>query len=209
VAGFCSRPPGRVVGGSRVESHGAVVNVIVGLGNPGARYALTRHNVGWWLLDHLAQRWGFPRFRSDGLAESCEGEVDGQPVLLVRPSTYMNRSGEALRNLPPDWDPSEDLLVLVDDVSRPPGGLRLRPSGSPGGHNGLRSLEAELGTARYARLRIGVGPPPAGVDLATWVLSPLPAADEALVQDVLADAAIGVEIWLREGAEAAMNRINR
>jgi peptidyl-tRNA hydrolase, PTH1 family len=186
------------------------MKVIVGLGNPGAAYALTRHNVGWWLLDHLAVRWGFPRFRPGPKSERSDGEVEGIPVCLIRPTTFMNRSGEALRGLPLGKDSAREVLVLVDDVTRPPGGLRLRPSGSAGGHNGLKSVEAVLGTSGYARLRVGVGTPPnKAMDLAAWVLSPMDSDDEAAVQESLAVAARGVEIWLREGPAAAMNEINR
>jgi peptidyl-tRNA hydrolase, PTH1 family len=137
------------------------------------------------------------------------GLVEGSSVLLIRPDTYMNRSGEALGLIPPGLDVTEDLLVLVDDVTRPPGGVRLRPQGSPGGHNGLRSIDRFLGQSSYARLRLGVGGPPSGIDLAEWVLSPLPTDDEIRVQDLLDDAALGVALWIREGVEVAMNRVNR
>lgn len=181
----------------------------MGLGNPGEQYARTRHNVGWWLLDHLAQRWDFPRFQSEGPAWVSRGTVNGVSVALLRPSTYMNRSGVSLALLPDDFRPSEDLMVLVDDVTRPPGALRIRARGSAGGHNGLRSIEDALGHTSYARLRIGVGAPPPEMDLASWVLAPFAPEDEAEVQDTLKDAAMGVTIWLKEGAEAAMNRTNR
>jgi len=186
-----------------------VEKVILGLGNPGPEYALTRHNVGWWLLDHLAHRWAFPVFERHGPAWVSSGTIEGVSVLLIRPDTYMNRSGDALVLVPSGLDVSQDLLVLVDDVTRPPGGLRLRPHGSPGGHNGLRSIDRALGHGDYARLRLGVGAPPPGVDLAEWVLSCLPPDDEERVQDLLDDAGQGVALWIREGAQVAMNRINR
>jgi len=183
--------------------------VIVGLGNPGPAYALTRHNVGWWLLDHLAARWDFPRFELLGSAWATSGVVEGVQVLLVRPHTFMNRSGDAMSILPPSLDVTHDLLVLVDDVTRPPGGVRLRPRGSHGGHNGLRSLDSAFGHDSYARLRLGVGGPPPGEDLASWVLAPLPPADEARIQDLLSEVAEGVVCWACNDVEGAMNRINR
>jgi len=185
--------------------------VIAGLGNPGPEYSTTRHNVGWWLLDRLAEVWGFGRFKKEGPAGIASGRVGEQRVRLVKPLTYMNLSGNALSGLRRlnGFDIGRDLLVLVDDVALEPGRARFRPGGSAGGHNGLKSVEAALGTREYPRLRIGVGQKPAGADLARWVLASLPPADRRAVLDLLPELVEGVELWLREGTEAAMNRYNR
>jgi peptidyl-tRNA hydrolase, PTH1 family len=187
------------------------LKVIVGLGNPGPEYSTTRHNVGWWLADRLLEHWGLGRFKREGDAALAAGRVDGHSVRLVKPLTYMNRSGRALGPYLrlSAFDPANDLLVLVDDVALEPGRVRLRPSGSPGGHNGLKSVEAALGTRDYPRLRIGVGTKPPRWDLADWVLSSPPAEEREVILTLFPDLVEGVEVWLSEGLEAAMNRINR
>lgn len=186
------------------------MKVILGLGNPGPEYADTRHNVGWWLLDHLASRWKAGPFGRDRSLESASARVGGETVHLVKPLTFMNRSGFVARAWAAEVDVGRDLLVLVDDAALPPGSARMRAQGSAGGHNGLLSVEGALGTAVYPRLRIGVGGPPPGVDLAEWVLSPFePAEDEERVLEILPRLAEGVEVWVREGIERAMNVTNR
>lgn len=187
------------------------MKVVVGLGNPGPEYDATRHNVGWWLLDRLAYDWRFGSFRRDGRAWMVEGEAAGETVRLVKPNTYMNRSGQALRFLAEfdEFDPSEDLLVLVDDAALDVGRVRIRSEGSAGGHNGLKSIAGALGSEAWARLRIGVGRKPDGADLADWVLAPMPPEDEEVVVGLLPDLTQAVEAWISEGVEAAMNRFNR
>jgi peptidyl-tRNA hydrolase, PTH1 family len=187
------------------------LKAVVGLGNPGPEYAATRHNVGWWLLDQLAEAWSLGRFRRDGEAAVASGRVDGQAVRLIKPLTYMNRSGAALRPLlrMNVFAPSRDLLVVVDDVALEPGRVRLRASGSAGGHNGLKSIEAALRSPAYARLRLGVGGAPPGADLARWVLSPPSKADRQVIEELLPSLTECVQIWMRHGVEAAMNRCNR
>jgi PTH1 family peptidyl-tRNA hydrolase len=191
------------------------LKVIVGLGNPGREYAATRHNVGWWLIDHLADVWHFDGWKKDGQSVVSNGVVAGQKVRLLKPQTYMNLSGQALKNYArrPFWSAAKDLLVVVDEVQIPVGRFRIRARGSAGGHNGLKSLEAALGTQEYPRLRIGVGPSEErkGIypNLADFVLAPF-ARDErddvlALMPDLLAT----VETWLKDGAEKAMNVHNR
>ncbi len=191
------------------------MKVIVGLGNPGREYAATRHNVGWWLIDHLADVWHFDGWKKDGESYVANGTVGGIKVRLVKPQTYMNLSGQALKNFVrrPFWSPAKDLLIVVDEVQLPVGRMRIRPRGSAGGHNGLKSVEQALGTQDYARLRIGVGPSEErkGIykDLADFVLGPF-ARDER--EDILAmmpDLTAAVETWLREGPEKAMNLHNR
>lgn len=187
------------------------MKVICGLGNPGAEYATTRHNVGWWLLEHLRVAWAFPAFGRKGLARFSDGERAGHRVVLVQPLTYMNRSGSALAPLVSleDFAVPRDLLVVVDDVNLDVGRTRLRPGGSPGGHNGLSSVEEALGTQEYARLRIGVGSPPPGDDLVAWVLSPMVREDEDVVRALFPSLAECTESWLVAGPDLAMQRCNR
>ena len=195
----------------REEEAVAGAKVIVGLGNPGREYDNTRHNAGWWLLDVLAQRWGVPKFRAEKNQAIATTRVEPFQVRLIKPLTYMNRSGSVLVPLKRmgALDLGRDLLVLVDDVALEPGRVRFRPSGSAGGHNGLKSIEQALGTKDYPRLRIGVGARPPGADLADWVLSPMPRGDRKLVDERLPELAEAVETWMRDGVEAAMDRYNR
>jgi PTH1 family peptidyl-tRNA hydrolase len=191
------------------------LKVIVGLGNPGREYAATRHNVGWWLIDHLADVWHFDGWKKDGESHVANGTVGGAKVRLVKPQTFMNLSGQVLKPYTrrPFWSAAKDLLVVVDEVQIPVGRTRIRARGSAGGHNGLKSVEHALGTQEYARLRIGVGPSEErkGIikDLADFVLAPF-ARDER--EDVLAlmpSLTAAVETWLKEGVEKAMNLHNR
>jgi PTH1 family peptidyl-tRNA hydrolase len=187
------------------------VKIVVGLGNPGPEYDDTRHNAGWWLLDRLAHDWRLGPFRAQGGALVCSGQVSGGGVVLAKPTTYMNRSGGALLALleGSELGSLQDLLVVVDDAALDVGRVRLRPRGGAGGHNGLSSVIAALGTEEFSRLRIGVGKPPQGESMVDWVLSPMPAEDEDVVLGLLPDLTEGVRVWVEEGAEAAMNRINR
>lgn len=190
------------------------MKLIVGLGNPGRRYEETRHNVGWWALDHLADVWHFEGWRADGDALMVEGRVAEERVRLVKPQSYMNLSGVALRPYLRrlEWSGLQDLLVLVDEVAIPLGTFRLRATGSAGGHNGLKSIEATLGTRDYARLRIGIAPldPARQVgDLADFVLEPFEAAEQKVVRDLLPRIGDAVECWAREGIQPAMNAYNR
>jgi peptidyl-tRNA hydrolase, PTH1 family len=191
------------------------LKVIVGLGNPGREYAATRHNVGWWLIDHLADVWHFDGWKKDGESHVASGAVGNIKVRLVKPQTFMNLSGAALKNYVrrPFWSAAKDLLIVVDEVQLPVGRMRIRPRGSAGGHNGLKSIEGALDSQEYARLRIGVGPSEErkGIfpNLADFVLAPF-AKDER--EDILAmmpSLTSAVETWLREGAEEAMNLHNR
>ena len=187
------------------------MKVVLGLGNPGPDYDATRHNVGWWLVDRLAYDWELGPFRRDGQAFVSEGAVDDHGVRLVKPTTFMNRSGLALRSLRDleGFDPSADLLVVVDDAALDVGRVRFRPEGGAGGHNGLKSIAGALQSNEYARLRIGVGRKPDDEDLSDWVLSPMPREDEDAVVELLPELTRAVEVWVAEGVEAAMNRFNR
>lgn len=184
--------------------------LVVGVGNPGRAYAATRHNAGWWVLDRLAERWGARPRPVAVRAEVREAVADGGLVWLVWPLTYVNLSGQAVGPLVRQLglQPEADLLVVVDDVALPPGALRLRPQGSAGGHKGLLSIGAALGTTRFPRLRLGVGRPPAGVDLADWVLAVPPAAERRRLEEAAERAADVVATWVRDGLERAMNLAN-
>ena len=183
----------------------------MGLGNPGPEYDATRHNVGWWVVDRLAYDWDFGSFEREGKARVTEGEVGETPVRLMKPTAYMNRSGLALRSLREyeDFDPTEDLLVVIDDATLDIGRIRFRPEGGSGGHNGLKSVSGALQSNEYGRLRIGVGQKPEGEDLSDWVLSPMPEDDEDVIVALLPELTEAIEVWIDQGIEAAMNRFNR
>jgi PTH1 family peptidyl-tRNA hydrolase len=189
------------------------VKVVCGLGNPGERYRLTRHNVGFRVVDLLADRWGLTgegRVK-DGAAQ-LEVRFDAPPdkVLLVKPLRFMNLSGGALKAAirQSEVDPAEDILVVTDDVDLPLGRLRLRREGSAGGHNGLRSVIAALGGSEFPRLRVGIGR--SGTSRATvdHVLSTFRTDERDLATEAIATAADAVERWLVEGIDAAMNEFN-
>ena len=191
------------------------MKVILGLGNPGRQYEATRHNVGWWVLDHLADVWHFDGWKRDGEAMVSTATVGGSRVRLIKPLTYMNLSGSVLKNYlrRPFWAPSKDLLVIVDDVALPVGRFRVRARGSAGGHNGLRSVETALGNQEYPRLRIGVGPSEERKniykDLADFVLAPFARDEREDILGLMPKFNATVETWLREGTERAMNAHNR
>jgi peptidyl-tRNA hydrolase, PTH1 family len=181
----------------------------MGLGNPGPEYQDTRHNAGFLLADRLAARWRLPAFRRVPAARETSGSLDAIPLRLIKPQTYMNRSGAALAplRLLPDFDPSQQLLILVDDVALPVGRFRIRGAGSAGGHNGLKSVEGALRRQDYARLRIGVGPVPPGMqDLTDFVLGPLPSEERVVLDQLLDPMCEVVESWVRDGVEGAMKR---
>ena len=211
MPGRVGRTQGRPSGEDRspVATIGAV-RVICGLGNPGDRYRWTRHNVGFRVVDLLADRWGMTgqgRVR-DGAAllEVRQPEPIGR-VLLVKPMRYMNRSGATLRSAlrQTDADPSEDVLVVADDIDLPLGRVRLRRAGSAGGHNGLRDIIAAFGSEDFARLRIGVGR--AG-EAASHVLATFRPDERDLATEMVAVGADAVERWLADGMDAAMNAFN-
>jgi peptidyl-tRNA hydrolase, PTH1 family len=184
--------------------------LIVGLGNPGEKYARTRHNIGFDCLDTLAARHGleFRAKRANSLI--AEGTALGQRVALVKPQTYMNLSGQAVANLR-GWykiDPARELLVVYDDMDLPFGKIRIRERGSPGTHNGMRSIVGQLGGNDFPRLRIGIDPPPGRMDPANYVLARFTKEQEPelpALRDIVADA---VDLIVREGVSAAMNRYN-
>ncbi|HYW33053.1 MAG TPA: aminoacyl-tRNA hydrolase, partial [Gemmatimonas sp.] len=179
------------------------MKVIVGLGNPGREYEGTRHNVGWWMVDHLAKLWHFDAWRRDGDSLSASGLVGGKKTRLLKPQTYMNLSGAALRPVlkREGFTPAEDLLVVLDEVAIPAGEYRLKPFGSPGGHNGLKSIEGQLKSPKYPRLRIGIRPVDERRtigDLADFVLHPMPRDERELVEALFPQMVGAIEVWIAD-----------
>ncbi|HVC80635.1 MAG TPA: aminoacyl-tRNA hydrolase [Chloroflexota bacterium] len=182
--------------------------LVVGLGNPGRRYAPTRHNIGFRVVDRLAERPGASRWRSEHQSETCRILFDGLPVLAAKPQTFMNESGRAVKALLSHYKIApERLLIISDDLDLPFARLRLRARGSAGGHNGLRSINAALGMLDYARLRVGIGRPTEG-DPLEWVLSPFSPAEEREIPLLCENGATIVDAVVRDGVLAAMNQFN-
>jgi PTH1 family peptidyl-tRNA hydrolase len=185
------------------------MKLIVGLGNPGRRYRGTRHNVGWEVIARLADRAGIRVSEDEGFAEVGRGTIGGRRVLLARPFTYMNVSGEAVRDLRRQHRlRPEDIYVIVDDIDLPLGRLRLRAGGSAGGHNGLKSVIEALGTTEFPRLRVGIGRPPEGIDPAEFVLTRFSSEETPVARASIERAAEAVELAVTDGLAAAMNRFN-
>lgn len=184
------------------------LKAIIGLGNPGKDYDGTRHNIGFELVDALASAHQLSVTNRAYKSLTGRGTIAGESVILVKPQTFMNLSGEAVGQLcaRENLSPSH-LLIVCDDVHLPVGRLRLRGQGSSGGQNGLKSVAAHLGTQDWPRLRIGVGEAPPGLQV-DWVLGRFGKADRKLMDDTLIDALGAIEVWLTQGLEAAMQRFN-
>jgi PTH1 family peptidyl-tRNA hydrolase len=184
------------------------MKVVVGLGNPGIRYANTRHNVGFAVVDQLARSPRAGKFQSRFQAQVAEVIEDSGKLLLVKPETFMNLSGRCVRQVVDFYQPPlEDLLVVCDDVNLPLGKLRFRARGTHGGHNGLRDIQCHLGTTEYARSRIGVGASGEGA-LVDHVLGRFRPAEQAVIEDAIALAVQAVGVWLQQGIEVCMNQYN-
>lgn len=184
--------------------------LIVGLGNPGEEYARTRHNIGFGCVMHLAKRHGLEWNKKRAHARVAEGTMAGQRVALAKPITYMNLSGQAVVGLS-HWykiDKATELLVIYDDMDLPYGKLRLRQRGSAGTHNGMKSIIGQLGNHAFLRLRVGIGAPPRGWDAAAYVLGRFTTEEEQALPALYDHVADAVDMILREGAVAAMNRFN-
>ena len=186
------------------------MKLIVGLGNPGREYEMTRHNLGFMLIDRLVTMAGGRRLRSESNAKVAELELAGQRVLVVKPQTYMNLSGDAVRPLLDRYGEGKpaNLLVASDDVAIPFGMIRVRARGSAGGQKGLKSIIERLGTQEFARVRLGVKPDHPLDDLSRFVLSPIRNRDRELLDQTLNRAADAVTMILSEGVERAMARFN-
>ena len=185
--------------------------LIVGLGNPGAEYAGTRHNAGFMVVERLAGRWRAKWALDDKfMSRLAKVERDGRRLMLGQPQTYMNQSGEAVGKLTKYFRiPLERLLAVVDDADLPLGEIRLRRQGSSGGHRGLESIEQHLGSREYARLRVGIGRAPgAAREITDHVLGRFTAEESALLKKVLDRAADQIECWLKDGIAKAMSQFN-
>jgi len=184
--------------------------LIVGLGNPGAEYARTRHNVGFLVAENLAERWRAEwKMEKKFKARVARCQKSDRRVFLCEPQTYMNASGEAVSAVRAFYDvPLSRVLVIVDDADLPLGSLRLRPSGSSGGHHGLESIEQHLGSREYPRLRIGIGRKTGAREITDHVLGRFDSTEAALMDKVLMAAADQVETWLEAGIQKAMSQFN-
>jgi peptidyl-tRNA hydrolase, PTH1 family len=186
------------------------VKLIVGLGNPGIEYHLTPHNLGFMAVERLAETCGVKFSRHEARSLSASAEIEGERVVLAKPQTFMNLSGQAVSGLLRQRNASaEDVIVLVDDVDIPLGSLRIRRRGSAGGHNGLKSIIGALGTDQFVRVRMGAGPDKVVENLVSYVLAPFRKKDLKIVAEVADQAAEAVRIILKEGPEKAMNLFNR
>lgn len=185
------------------------MKVVIGLGNPGSRYARTRHNVGFDVVDALARSAGGAFKRSWRLhAQSGKITISGRELMVVKPQGFMNRSGETAVRLRRRGVAPEDMLVVVDDVDLAPGDLRVRARGSAGGHNGLKSIIESLGSEEFPRLRVGVGPKPAGADLVEHVLGRFRPDEREAVNRAIPEAVAAIRCWIEDGVVEAMNRFN-
>ncbi len=186
------------------------IYLIAGLGNPGPEYADNRHNVGFRCLDRLAQTHRLAFRRRQKRAQVTSGRIQGHRVVLVKPQTFMNKSGESVARLAQFYKVDlERLMVVYDDLDLLPGTIRLRPSGGSGGHRGVRSIIHQLGSQEVPRLRIGIGRPPGRMDPADYVLQDV-SGEEAILFDRVLDRAVdAIEIWLDEGIRRAMDEHNQ
>ncbi len=187
------------------------MKLIVGLGNPDPSYAKTRHNFGFMVVDALAKQ-------SDALLKKsliakgilAKVSIEGQDCILLEPMTYMNNSGVSVKALAAKHGiEPKDILIICDDLDLDLGVMRVRPSGSAGGHNGLKSIIAHLGTNAFARMRLGVGKPPVGYDTADYVLEKFTSAEQKLLKPIIDQALLGVHSWVAQGIESTMNQYNQ
>lgn len=185
--------------------------IIVGLGNPGREYQNTRHNIGFQVIDAIAEKNNISVKEKKYKALIGKGVVAGQKVLLVKPQTYMNLSGESVREVIDYYkiDEKEELIVISDDISLDVGQIRIRKKGSAGGHNGLKNIILHLGHDQFERIKMGVGEKPQGYDLADYVLGHFTRMEQEILQDSIARAVQAVETIMTDGVDQAMNRYNQ
>lgn len=184
--------------------------IIAGLGNPTSQYEGTRHNIGFDVMDALAEKYNISISEKKHKALCGKGVIEGEKVLLVKPQTYMNLSGESIAEILNYYkvDAEEDFLVVFDDISLAPGNIRIRKKGSAGGHNGIKNIIAMTGTQNFKRIKVGVGEKPKGWDLADYVLGRFSDEDRKKVNDAIEDAIGAVSMILRGGTDQAMNCYN-
>lgn len=185
--------------------------IIAGLGNPSKEYAKTRHNVGFDTIDYLADKYGISVTEKKHKALMGKGVIEGQKVILLKPQTYMNLSGESIRAAIDYYkiDETEELIVVYDDISLAPGQLRIRKKGSAGGHNGIKNIISHLGHDTFMRIKVGVGEKPKGYDLADYVLGHFSKEERAVMEDAFADAAAATVVMMNEDVDVAMNLYNK
>lgn len=184
--------------------------VIVGLGNPGKEYVNTRHNVGFRVVDAIADKYHIAVTEKKHKALIGKGVVEGEKVILVKPQTYMNLSGESVREVIDYYkvDEKEELIVIFDDISLDVGKIRIRKKGSAGGHNGIKNIIAHLGHDTFRRIKMGVGDKPKGYDLADYVLGHFSAEDNRLMQESIGKAVEALTVIMSDGPDKAMNLYN-
>lgn len=187
------------------------MKIIAGLGNPTKEYEGTRHNVGFSVIDRLADKYNISMKEKKHKAICGKGIVEGEKVILLKPQTYMNLSGESIQDAVAFYkaEPEEDVIIIYDDIDLDVGKLRIRAKGSAGGHNGMKNIIAHLGTQTFSRIRVGVGAKPKDWDLADYVLGRFSGEELAEIEAGRKKACEAVAIMISQGTEAAMNRINR
>ncbi len=197
---------------SPAQSVSPIEWLLVGLGNPGAEYAKTRHNAGFMAIDYMSEKAGFTVTKLKFRALTGEAQISGKRVLVMKPQTYMNASGESVREAADFYKiPPERILVISDDISLPPGKMRIRRKGSPGGHNGIENIIYQLSSDAFPRIKLGVGSPPPGYShdqLISWVLGSVPEADRTAFQDRIADVPAAAETIISGDIDGAMGVFN-
>ena len=200
----------KIIGLFKKEEETGKMVVIAGLGNPEKKYFGTRHNVGFAVIDALSDKYGIELTETKFKGAYGKGRIGNERVILLKPLTYMNLSGESIRPICDYFkvDSKEDLIVISDDVDLDAGKIRVRPKGSAGGHNGLKSIIAQLGHSEFSRIRVGVGKKPKDYDLADWVLGHFEGEDAVSIKEGMDRAVLAVEEIISEGVDSAMNKYN-
>lgn len=193
-----------------IEKRGLTMRIIIGLGNPTDKYQATRHNIGWDAVTRISDDYRIPLNQKKHKAICGFGYIEGEKVILAKPLTYMNLSGESVRELVDFYkvDP-EDVIIIYDDISLDVGQLRIRKKGSAGGHNGIKSIISHLGTDEFPRIKVGIGEKPKDWDLADYVLSRFTDKEEVAIREALRDASDACRMIITEGIDAAMNKHNK
>lgn len=187
-----------------------VLKVVVGLGNPGLRYARTRHNLGFWVIDRLSEYFSIPLTKHKFAAKYGDGRISNQRIVLVKPQTFMNVSGRTVADLVNFYQLElKNLMVVYDDLDLEAGSLRLKGSGSGGGHRGMADIITQLGSDQFPRLRLGIGQPPPFLSAADYVLQVIDEATVKILEDAALRGSKAIEMWLKEDLLAVMNEYNR
>ena len=183
--------------------------IIAGLGNPTKTYEGTRHNIGFDMIDAIADKYNIDVTTKKHKALTGKGRIDGVPVILAKPQTYMNLSGESIRDIADFYKiPAENIIIIYDDISLEVGQLRIRKKGSAGGHNGIKNIIAHLGTQEFPRIKVGIGSKPEGWDLADYVLSKYSKAERECLRDAQQDVAVAAALMVHDDVDGAMNQYN-